>query len=454
MRLRSIGFRLTAWYLGVLLATTMIFGGGIWFALRSALLSHVNEALIDRIHALEYFLEKESHGSDLAAIREEAREYASGLPADHGIRVISAGGEELFRREPSGAQEVRWVSANVQARGHRLRLEMAAPVDQISETLGILRNVLIGLIPLMLIGAGFGGWWLSRRALKPVDEITAAAEAVSVTDLAARLRVAQTNDELQRLGEAWNRMLERISASVQQMKRFTADAAHELRTPTAIIRSGAELALHRERTPGEYQSVLRTIVKESASLSELIEDLMWLARHDAGTLPKRREPVNLREVAADAADAILPVAASRGVSVSVSHGGQSEAVVLGDAASLRRMVLILLDNAIKFSTDRGNVLLRIALDDRVQLEVSDSGPGIAPELLPHVFDRFYRSDPARSTPGAGLGLSIAKAIVEDHGGSISISTESEAGTVMRVSIPNWVDMGVNGVTGANQRAVL
>jgi heavy metal sensor kinase len=331
---------------------------------------------------------------------------------------------------------------------------MAAPVDQISETLGILRNVLIGLTPLMLIGAGFGGWWLSRRALKPVDEITAAAEAVSVTDLAARLRVAQTNDELQRLGEAWNRMLERISASVQQMKRFTADAAHELRTPTAIIRSGAELALHRERTPGEYQSVLRTIVKESASLSELIEDLMWLARHDAGTLPKRREPVNLREVAADAADAILPVAASRGVSVSVSHGGQSEAVVLGDAASLRRMVLILLDNAIKFSTDRGNVLLRIALDDRVQLEVSDSGPGIAPELLPHVFDRFYRSDPARSTPGAGLGLSIAKAIVEDHGGSISISTESEAGTVMRVSIPNWVDMGVNGVTGANQRAVL
>jgi heavy metal sensor kinase len=309
---------------------------------------------------------------------------------------------------------------------------MAAPVDQISETLGSLRNVLTGLIPLMLVGAGFGGWWLSRRALKPVDEMTAAAEAVSVTDLAARLRVAQTNDELQRLGEAWNRMLERISASVQQMKRFTADAAHELRTPTAIIRSGAELALHRERTPGEYQSVLRTIVKESASLSELIEDLMWLARHDAGTLPKRKEPVNLREVAADAADAILPVAASRRISVSVAHPGQSEAAVLGDATSLRRLVLILLDNAIKFSSDGGNVELAISLDDQVQFEVRNSGPGVAPEHLPHVFDRFYRSDPARSTPGAGLGLSIARAIVEDHGGSIGVVSEGEGGTVVRV----------------------
>jgi two-component system sensor histidine kinase MprB len=112
--------------------------------------------------------------------------------------------------------------------------------------------------------------------------------------------------------------------------------------------------------------------------------------------------------------------------------GQSEAVVWGDATSLRRLVLILLDNAIKFSPDRGNVLLRITLDDRVQLEVSDSGPGIAPELLPHVFNRFYRSDPARSTHGAGLGLSIAKAIVEDHGGSISIASENEGGTVVRV----------------------
>jgi signal transduction histidine kinase len=241
---------------------------------------------------------------------------------------------------------------------------MAAPVDQISETLGILRNVLIGLIPLTLIGAGLGGWWLSHRALKPVDEMTAAAEAVSVTDLAARLRVAQTNDELQRLGEAWNRMLERISASVQQMRRFTADAAHELRTPTAIIRSGAELALHRERTPGEYQSLLRTIVKESANLSELIEDLMWLARHDAGMAPKRRERVNLADVAANAAEAIRPVAARKAISVSVDHPAEAEAVVWGDAVSLRRLVLILLDNAIKFSPDGGNVQLRIASDDR------------------------------------------------------------------------------------------
>jgi signal transduction histidine kinase len=437
MTARSIGFRLTAWYLGVLLSAMALFGGGIWFALRSALLSHLNEALTARIHALGYFLEKESHGWDLAAVREEAREYASGLPADHGMRVFSAG-RELFSREPSGAQEVRWVSANIQARGHHLRVEMAAPADQVSETLGILRSVLIGLIPLMLIGAGFGGWWLSRRALKPVDEMTAAAEAVSVTDLAARLSFPQTNDELQRLGHAWNRMLERISTSVHQMRRFTADAAHELRTPAAIIRSGAELALHRERTPGEYQSLLRTIVKESASLSELIEDLMWLARHDAETLPKRREPVNFGEIAAGAADAIRPVAASKEISLSVAHPGQSETVVLGDAASLRRLVLILLDNAIKFSPDGGSVELAISLDDQVQFEVRNSGPGVAPEHLPHVFDRFYRSDPARTTPGAGLGLSIAKAIVEDHGGSIGIASEGEAGTVVRVVLGHLV----------------
>ena len=436
MNFRSIGFRLTAWYLGVLLAAMTVFSGGTWFALRAALLSHVDEELTERINALGYFLEKESLGWDLAAIREEAREYTSGLPADHGIRVFSTGEEILFRREPSAGQQVRWIGADVQVKGHTLRVEMASPVDQIAETLELLRSVLLGSIPLMLIGAGFGGWWLSRRALRPVDEMTASAEAVSVGDLSARLTVPRTNDELQRLGEAWNRMLDRISGSVQQMRRFTADAAHELRTPTAIIRSGAELALHRERASEDYQSVLRTIEKEAACLSELIEDLMWLARHDAGTLPIRREPVNLIEVAAEAAVAIQSVAAKRAVTVRVAQRAERGAMVRGDEASLRRLVLILLDNAIKFSSGSTDVEVGVsAPDGRVRLEVRDRGRGVSAEHLPHVFDRFYRCDPARTTEGAGLGLSIARAIVEDHGGTIAMTSGASEGTVVTVDIP-------------------
>lgn len=432
----SIGFRLTTWYLGVLFTAMALFGGGIWFALRSALLSHVDQALTERVHALGHFLEAESHGWDLAAIREEAREYASGLPTDHGMRVYSAGQEALFRREPPVGKRVRWASADVHVKGHHLRVEMATPVDQVGETLNVLRSVLLGLIPLMLIGAGLGGWWLSRRALRPVDDMTAAAEAVSVQGLSARLTVPATGDELQRLGEAWNRMLERISASVSQMTRFTADAAHELRTPAAIIRSGAELALHRDRSPSEYQSVLRTIGKEAGNLSDLIEDLMWLARHDAGSLPKQSEAVNLTEVVAEAAMAMNPVAASKGVRLSIARGVESEPALSGDPASLRRLVLILLDNAIKFSSDRANVELRVSFaDGRVRLEVRDSGPGVAAEHLPLVFDRFYRSDPARTTPGSGLGLSIARAIVEDHGGTIGIASVAQQGTIVTVDLP-------------------
>lgn len=434
MKPLSIGLRLTTWYLAILLAAMLVFGGGIWWSMRAALLGHVSSQLSERVAGLQYFLEHETHGVDLAALGEESREYSSGLPVEHGLRVETPDGKSLFRREPSNG-DVLWMDRSFRVKGHDLHVRMAAPIGHVSETLNQLTNVILGLTPFMLIAAGACGWWLSRRALRPVDEMISAAGAISIHDLSTRLPLPGTADELHRLGEAWNRMLDRLSASVQQISRFTADAAHELRTPVAIIRSGAELALHRDRPAAEYRAALGAIEKESRSLSKLLEDLMWLARHDAGKSSVFHEAVDLDELVVEATAAMTSIAANRNVRLHVEATG-IRPMVWGDPMALRRLVIILLDNAIKYSPAEGLVETGTYLSgESVRLYVRDQGAGVPLEHLPYIFERFYRTDTSRITPGSGLGLAIAKAIVEEHGGTISARCSGEDGTRFMVELP-------------------
>ncbi len=434
MNVKSIGFRLAAWYLAVLFAGMLLFGVGTWFALREALWSHLDETLQARTQAVGQFLEQETRGETLDALREETREFASGLPLDQGIRVTTESGDVLFERGLSQKESLHETQTDVHVKGRLLHVEMATPANSLYETLDLLRNILLGSIPVMLLVAGFGGWWLSRRALQPVDEMTSAAETLSIDDISARLAVPKTGDELQRLGEAWNRMLDRIADSVDRMTRFTMDAAHELRTPAAIMQSSAELALRRPRTAEEYRDVIRNLAEESQHLSGLVEDLLQLARSDAG-VHRSPEEVPVSDIVSGAVQMIEPLAAAKHQSLSLREGNP-EARILGDATSLRRLVLILLDNAIKFSPDGGGIDVRTSsTDDTAQFEVHDDGPGIPAEDLPHIFERFYRSSTARNGPGAGLGLAIAKAIVEEHGGEISIDSAARGGTTVRVTLP-------------------
>ena len=228
-----------------------------------------------------------------------------------------------------------------------------------------------------------------------------------------------------------------VERTIEHMRRFMADAAHELRTPLTVLRSRAEVALQQPRLAGDYQEALLGIEREAKRLGSIVEDLLILARADAGERPIARERVYLDDLTLDAAGAARVVAQAKGVAVELEEF--DEAPVQGDPTLLRQMVMILLDNAVKFTAQGGRVRVRVGSPaDRPTLVVEDTGVGIAPEQLPHVFERFYRGDPARTRgnggapDGAGLGLSIAKWIADAHGAEIALASELGAGT--RVSV--------------------
>ena len=228
-----------------------------------------------------------------------------------------------------------------------------------------------------------------------------------------------------------------VERTIEHMRRFMADAAHELRTPLTVLRSRAEVALQQPRLAGDYQEALLGIEREAKRLGTIVEDLLILARADAGERPIARERVYLDDLTLDAAGAARVVAQAKGVAVDLEEF--DEAPVQGDPTLLRQMVMILLDNAVKFTPQGGRVRVRVGSPaDRPTLVVEDTGVGIAPEQLPHVFERFYRGDPARTRgnggapDGAGLGLSIAKWIADAHGAEIALASELGAGT--RVSV--------------------
>jgi signal transduction histidine kinase len=426
-----------------------LFAVSIFVAVRYELMEGVDEALTARLHSFELFLELESHGTDIPAIREEAREYSTGLPAGHGLSVRTADGGSVFalpEATTASERDLYWVSERVRVHGHDLTIEMGAPLGQVHETLSLLRNALLFCVPLMLAVAVVGGTFIAKRALRPVDAMTADAQAIGMNDLSRRLAVRSTGDELERLGVAWNTMLDRLSGSVQQMKRFTADAAHELRTPIAIIRSSAELALRKERDPASYRNALSGIRQETIHLTGLVEELMWLAHYDTGLPSTDREDVPVEDAVRDACSAIAPLAEERSIAVEVRIEQPGWSVHVSTVA-FRRLLLILLDNALKYTPSMKRVRVTVvSRNGRPRIEVHDQGGGIAEEHIEHVFERFYRADPARTSPGFGLGLSIAKAIVEAHEGVIGMDSVEGVGSCFYVELPGSLIAGRPRVT--------
>jgi signal transduction histidine kinase len=304
-------------------------------------------------------------------------------------------------------------------------------------TLGRLLWLMIGLIPAVVLISYSGGVWLSRRALKPVDEITSAAKNIGIEDLSQRLVVPQSGDELQRLSQTWNEMLARLEDAFARLSRFTADASHELRTPLAVIRSTAEIAGRRSRSEQAYRSALNAIANESERMTALIDDLLFLARCDANNLDLPMGPVALDDVLREAEVMLLPAAASRRVELRIA-GGAGSPTVWGNGAAIRRLVLILGDNAIKYSREGGSVALSTELrGDQVYLRVQDQGIGIPHSELPFVFQRFYRGANAREggNNGFGLGLALASGIAERHRSAVRVTSTPDQGSAFEVAFP-------------------
>jgi len=333
----------------------------------------------------------------------------------------------VYRTVRREGRQFRTLTTMFESAGATYHALAAASLDETLATLGEFRMLLLAMVPGVLAVACLGGYWISRRALAPVDEITRVAGSISVHNLSARLAVPGTGDEIERMSETWNEVLARLDTAVKRIRQFTADASHELRTPLALISGTAELALRRERPAEEYQKALRDIQVEAQRMTELTESLLTLARGDNGASLPLAE-TDLKAIVRDVAERSEPLATARGIALR-AEAGDGTSVARVNAAGIRRLLLALVDNALRHTPCGGMVTVAVEGGrSEARLSVEDNGEGIAPEALPHIFDRFYRADAARSgETGAGLGLSIAQAIAHAHGSEITVRSLPGAG---------------------------
>ena len=441
IRERSIHFRLTVWYALILAAALGLFSGLLWLSLRQRLLSEVDRGLSDRAAQFQSYVTRESAEVEPENLKDEMEEFCQALPPSDYLELRGSRGFEFhFPASRVSAAAVVAAQTRMLRREFRigdesLQLEIGSSLEAIDHTLDLLKILLFSLVPVVIVVACAGGAWLSRRALKPVDEITTAARTIGIGNLSLRLRTPQTGDELQRLTEVWNVMLGRLEGAVKTLSQFAADASHELRTPLAVIRTSAELALRRARTPESYRESLREISDEAERMTRLVEDLLFLARNDARESEMPMATVDVSVLLHDVAGEVGSLADVRGVGIRITgHGVAGEpALTHGNEAALRRLFLVLLDNAIKYSRAGSEVVVAVEQEEpRIAVTIQDFGIGISRADLPHIFKRFYQADPARADGGFGLGLSLAETIAQAHGASLDVRSEEGAGSTFEV----------------------
>jgi heavy metal sensor kinase len=295
------------------------------------------------------------------------------------------------------------------------------------------RHLLLYSLPVALVVAALTAWGLGGVALSPLVHAADAARTIDVRSLGTRLPVRGTGDELDQLVAAFNGTLERLDMAVGEMRQFSAALAHELRTPLAILRGELELALRQCR---DQPQVFANQLEEIDRLKRLIDQILTLARAESGQIALTMTPVNIGDLATSLVDQLQPVADARGLELSCERRGV--VIVNGDAGWLQRLLINLLDNALKFTPEGGRVTLGVSREGRAaRMTVSDTGVGMSPEDARRAFDRFFRADPARSstTEGAGLGLSLAQWIVQSHNGTITLESSPGAGSTFTVTLP-------------------
>ena len=464
MNTRSLRFRLTVWYAGLLAALLALFGASVYFGLGRYLEWSLRESLARQARQIgeTYLADVRVSGEDY--VEDEINEhyapeingryvrvtrgdgsvlYASGAPEDGsfdpaGLPAPPSGISEARSREEhlAGGELLVYALPFTARDGSRFLIETGAPYHQIE---GVLRGLLLTLavgLPVLVCIAVAGGYVVMRRALRPVDELTLGAERITSRNLGERLPVAHTGDELERLSVSLNRMVARLDEAFTHVRRFTADASHELRTPLTVLRGELEAAAQKDGLDPELREVLGSALEETERLSKIVESLLAISRLDAGEARVERARIDLAELAATTTEQLRLLAEDKNISLASRAGTRVE--VEGDRARLKQVIVNLLDNAIKYTPEGGSVELAVrAGDESAVLEVSDSGVGIPSDALPHIFERFYRVDKARSRQmgGSGVGLAIVKSICAAHGGRVRVASEEGKGSRFSVELP-------------------
>ncbi|HRV95338.1 MAG TPA: ATP-binding protein [Anaerolineae bacterium] len=473
----NIRLRLTLWYTAILSAILVIFGVIVYFGLSRSLLAtldnHLQREANQIINELK-FEQGGDHDGHAEKYDDEVAEYVGGFRAEleytpePGVfwRVLASGGQPLvdpgyfsgsaIDRDPLDITRPHFAygllgddtPVRLLTLPFAIRQQQAGAV-QVAESYAEIQDIqrrliiLLGLsIPLIILGASAGGWFLANSALSPIDGITRAANQISAQDLSQRLNLKLPNDEVGRLAATFDKMLDRLEAGFEQQKRFIGDASHEMRTPLTILKGDVEVALNRPRSAAEYRETLEMVNQTTNRLTGLVEELLLLARADNQQYPLRLDEVDLTELLAGEIRRLDPRASEKNIALTLK--APPTLFMTADPDKLARLFTNLIDNAIKYAEPGDAVSVVVTPQpDQVQVDVTDTGPGIPPDHLPHLFHRFYRVDKARTRKlsasseagGAGLGLSIAQWLAQAHHGTIDVASEVGHGTTFTVRLP-------------------
>jgi heavy metal sensor kinase len=462
-RFRTLRAVLAFWYSIVLLIAFLVFGITVYFYLRyegrraiqrgveaqatwiadrittlfkpgsaAEPLSHLPEGI--RAALQKHLDEQADHYAVLVRSKEGREFYAAGdMAALDASRFPTIAGSLIVAsidRGPGGTYQVASLTRET------IEIRVAVREENVRRVLKNTRRIMILMAPFMVLVAAGGGWSISRFALRPIDQVIAIAERRNARNLDERMPERDVDDELGRLIRTLNHTADRMNAAFEQIRQFSWNVAHELKTPLTILRGEAELALAGPGGTEESQRLSATYLEETVRLSGVVDDLLTLAQADAGRIQIERKPVHMDELVDDMREDAGILAHEKGLRVDLLEN--SSATILGDAGRLRRLFRSLIDNAVKYTDVGGAIGIRSRRQGAtVQISIRDSGIGIPAEALPRIFDRFYRSDPARSrdSGGSGLGLSLARWIAEAHGGTITVESAVGRGSTFTVTLP-------------------
>ena len=451
-------WRLTLWYLLTLGVILLLFAAFLYWQLQRSLYDQVDATL--QLAASQALINVDAEGDRIAfqnienpsnATQPQNDDLTFYLLATNGALVDQLGRDTVVFPQTSlqpgyvtiSTNEDRWriytqAATADNAAGWVQVLQNLDPIDETLENL--LTQMMIGL-PLALALAGVGGLFLASRALQPIARITHTAESISGSDLNRRIQYQGPADELGRLALTFDAMLDRLQAAFERERRFTGDAAHELRTPLAALKGRIGVTLSQPRPVPEYTATLQEMEGQVDRLIHLSNDLLFMARLDQGDRPLQLESIELHNFLGAVMDQVSPLAEAK--QIEMNETIPDDLTVRGDIDLLIRLFLNLLDNAIKYTPEGGQVTVAAQLENKqVNIAIADTGPGIPAEHLSHLFERFYRVEGARARrgrgndqSGAGLGLAIAYEIVRTHGGQLAVESQLNQGTTFVVRLP-------------------
>jgi heavy metal sensor kinase len=463
---RSTRFRLTAWGFLMLSATLAVMGVSGWFAMRASLYRAIDDDLENRLLDVEKFLQSQTDLSHDSVRKELGIRSSLGMgtsfymvfddlgnelyrspqvgeynldvppenPGDH-IRFLKEG--SYIANQNSLIHSLRTASKRIDVRGMGIVVEVVEPLNGVDLALLYFERFLQIGVPVLLVLGTFGAFWITRRALAPVDRITMDARSITANNLSGRLAVPKAVDELRRLSETLNQMLDRIETSFKSIRQFTADASHELRAPMTLIQAAADFSLRRDRSKEELHEAMERILRESKRTTALVDDLLLIARSDSDPAAFERNFIDLPPLLDDVTAQARTLAEPKHIHI-IPEIPPHSIVIAGDELSIRRLFMALIDNAVKYSSENGTIWIALNTEkNQAIVAIRDTGIGISGEDLPRVFDRFWRADKVRSRDegGTGLGLAIAKGITDRHGGTLTVESELGKGSTFSVRLP-------------------